>query len=129
MEYLADTVTIIRHFSGAGRIGSLAREILSRVDEGEHRLHISIISMVEILYLSEKRRIKINLKEALDVVQGSSNYTLVDLNSRILQTAEQINFPEIFDRLILATAQYLKVPLITSDRKIRAGNLVESIWT
>ena len=85
--------------------------------------------MVEILYLSEKRRIKINLKEALDVVQGSSNYTLVDLNSRILQTAEQINFPEIFDRLILATAQYLKVPLITSDRKIRAGNLVESIWT
>ncbi|MFH1490852.1 MAG: hypothetical protein ABII06_18265, partial [Pseudomonadota bacterium] len=76
-----DTVTIIRHFSGAGKIGSGAREILSGVDEGKHRLYISVISLVEILYLSEKRRIKINLEEALNMIQGSSNYTLVDVES------------------------------------------------
>jgi hypothetical protein len=31
MEYLADTVTIIRHFSGTGRIGRQAKSILEGV--------------------------------------------------------------------------------------------------
>ena len=56
MDCLADTVTIIRHFSGLGRIG----------------------------------------KEA---------------------------------RLIISTARYLGVPLITSDRAIRKARLVKTIWS
>ena len=59
MEYLADTVTIIRHFSGAGRIGRQAKSILEGVKKGEHHMFLSTVSLVEILYLSEKKRITI----------------------------------------------------------------------
>ncbi|MDO9567643.1 MAG: DUF3606 domain-containing protein [Candidatus Desulfaltia sp.] len=36
MDYLADTVTVIRHFSGVGRIGRKAKTILEGVEEGDH---------------------------------------------------------------------------------------------
>ena len=87
MNYLADTITIVRHFSGAGRIGRAARVVLEGVERGENDLFLSSISLVEILY------------------------------------------PEIFDRLIISTAQYLGVPLITSDQGIRESGFVETIWS
>lgn len=129
MDYLADTVTIIRHFSKAGRIGKSARNILDGVKEGDHRLYLSVISLVEILYLSEKKRISIKLEETMDLIDESDNYGLLDLSPTIVKIAENINFPDIFDRLIISAARYLNVPLITSDRAIRETDFVRTIWS
>ncbi|MBU0698544.1 MAG: PIN domain-containing protein [Proteobacteria bacterium] len=129
MDYLADTVTIIRHFSGAGRIGQAARLVLESVEKGENNLFLSSVSLVEILYLAEKKRIGINLNDALITIKKSSNYSIVDLTSNIISLATGIKYPEIFDRLIISTANYLNVPLITSDRGIRKSGLVETIWS
>ena len=49
MDYLADTVTIIRHFSGTGRIGRKAKTILEGIEEGDNHMFLSIVSLVEIL--------------------------------------------------------------------------------
>ncbi|MBL7180364.1 MAG: hypothetical protein ISS65_09175 [Desulfobacterales bacterium] len=76
MDYLADTVTIIRHFSGAGRIGQAARLVLESVEKGENNLFLSSVSLVEILYLAEKKRIGINLDDALITIKKSSNYSI-----------------------------------------------------
>jgi PIN domain nuclease of toxin-antitoxin system len=129
MNYLADTVTLIRHFSGTGRIGRKARTILEGVEEGDHHLFLSTVSLVEILYLSEKNRIMINLGESLDIIDDSANYSIVDLTTQIVKFAEKIDFPEIFDRLIMSTAQYFNVPILTSDRAIRESGLIEAIWS
>ena len=129
MDYLADTVTIIRHFSKLGRIGRKVRSILEGVEEGGHHLFLSTISLVEILYLSEKKRITVNLEESLDMIQESANYSIVDLTPPIVRLAEKIQYPEIFDRLIISTAQYLDVPLITSDKGIRESGIIETIWS
>lgn len=129
MDYLADTVTIIRHFSGTGRIGRKARTILEGVEKGDHHLFLSTVSLVEILYLSEKKRIMINLGESLDIIDDSANYSIVDLTTEIVKFAEKIDFPEIFDRLIISTARYLGVPILTSDRAIRSSGFVEAVWS
>jgi len=129
MDYLADTVTVIRHFSGVGRIGKKARSILEGVEEGDHHLFLSTISLVEILYLSEKNRIRINLGETLDIINDSANYSIADLTTEIVKSAEKIAFPDIFDRLIISTAKYFNAPILTSDRAIRTSGLVEAIWS
>jgi len=129
MDCLADTVTIIRHFSGLGRIGKEARLILEGVEKGDNHLFLSTISLVEILYLSEKKRIEIDLEGSLNTIRKSANYSIVDLTSSIVSLASSINFPDIFDRLIISTARYLGVPLITSDRAIRKARLVKTIWS
>lgn len=38
MQYLADTVAIIRHFAGAGRIGKAAKLILQGADHGRNTI-------------------------------------------------------------------------------------------
>ncbi|MBW1706273.1 MAG: PIN domain-containing protein [Deltaproteobacteria bacterium] len=129
MDYLADTVTIIRHFSKAGKIGRQARNILEGIEMGDHHMFLSIISLVEILYLSEKKRITINLEESLDMIDVSANYSIVDLTPDIVKLAEKIDFPEIFDRLIISTAKYLNAPILTSDRAIRSSGFVEAVWS
>ncbi|MBW2066115.1 MAG: PIN domain-containing protein [Deltaproteobacteria bacterium] len=129
MDYLADTVTIIRHFSGAGRIGKEARLVLEGVEKGESHLFLSTVLLVEILYLAEKKRIGINLQDSLSTIGGSKNYSVVDLTSSIVSLAAGIKYPEIFDRLIISTAKYLDVPLITSDRTIMKTGLIKTIWS
>ena len=70
MDCLADTVMIIRHFSEAGKIGRKAYELISGVERGQHHCYVSTISLVEILYLSEKNRIPIFGKPILMDLTG-----------------------------------------------------------
>ena len=51
MEYLADTVAIIRHFARTGVIGKKAKQILRDADAGKNTIYVSVISIVEIMYL------------------------------------------------------------------------------
>ena len=107
MQFLLDTVALVRHFSGKGKIGKKAAHILETLDESDNSLIISVISLMEVMYLAEKNRININLQETLDMIESSAKYTIIDLTPEILQVAENINFYELHDRLILATAKWL----------------------
>jgi PIN domain nuclease of toxin-antitoxin system len=128
MDCLADTVMVIRHFSGAGKIGRRAYEFINGVERGEHHCYVSTISLLEILYLSEKNRIPIRLGSAMEKLNKSENYSIVDLTPEIVGIAERIEFPDIFDRLIMATAQYLGIPVLTSDKDITSKNVIKTIW-
>jgi PIN domain nuclease of toxin-antitoxin system len=128
MDYLADTVTVIRHFSKTGKIGKRAKVVLQEVPLGRHRIYISAVSLVEIMYLAQKHRIGIDLSETLDTINNSTNYFLVDLTPEIVVVAETVEFYEIFDRLIVATAKFLNIPILTSDEKIKNIPGLEVVW-
>lgn len=80
MEYLADTVAIIRHFSRTGKIGKKALEILKDADAGINTIWISTVSLAEIMYLAERKRIDLILEKFLDTIDNLLNYKIVDLN-------------------------------------------------
>jgi PIN domain nuclease of toxin-antitoxin system len=126
MEYLLDTVTLIRHFTGSGKIGKTASQILS--SSSEHKFLISVVSLMEILYLSEKNRIEINLEETLDKINSSSLYSVIDLTPQILEMAQSVKFYELHDRLILSTAKWLGIPVISSDEEFETVDNMEIIW-
>jgi len=125
MQYLLDTVTVIRHFSDSGKIGKKAKKILN---SSQNLFFISVISLMEILYLSEKRRININLRETLYKIEQSSLYTIIDLTPDILKEAEWLNFPDLHDRLILSSAKWLGIPIISSDKQFRKLKTIEVVW-
>ena len=130
MEYLADTVAIIRFVSKSGSIGARALTILKDADSASTTIIISVMSLVEVLYLSEKSRVKLKLSDLMNRIKNHNNYRIIDLDTNILQTAEKISSKnlELHDRLIVATAVYLKVPILTSDKIIRESKLTETIW-
>lgn len=128
MHYLLDTVTIIRHFSGQGRLGRNATLILSNIEQSNDVFMISVISLMEIMYLAEKNRITLDLSITLERLARSSAYQIINLTPVILQVAQQISFPELHDRLIIATAQWLEIPIISSDSKFSHVPGVTVVW-
>lgn len=98
-------------------------------DEGnEDELIVSVISLMEVMYLAEKERIDIGLSETLDDIRASSKYSIANLTPEILVVAETIAFYELHDRLILATAKWLDISVISSDERFGPVEGVEVVW-
>ncbi len=83
---------------------------------------------MEILYLSEKHRIHIDLDDTIKKIEKSSLYRIIDLTTEILLIASDIKFNEIHDRLILASAKWLDIPVISSDKKFNEIRDIQVIW-
>jgi predicted nucleic acid-binding protein len=128
MQYLLDTVALVRHFTGKGKIGQEASRILNAIEDSDDSLVVSVISLMEVMYLAEKNRIEISLAASLDVIESSSKYTIVDLSPDILRVAETVEFYELHDRLILATAKWLGIKIISSDSAFSTVAGIEVVW-
>jgi len=84
---------------------------------------------MEILYSAEAKRITLNLAELIRVVQSSQNYTIVPVDANVVLAAALVtDVPELHDRMIVGTASYLGVPIITSDLVIGASRFVKVVW-
>lgn len=128
MQYLLDTVTVVRHFTGSGLIGMAAGKILDAAERRDDLLAISVVSLMEILYLSEKNRIALSLSDAIRQIDNSANYLIINLTPEILEVASSLNFYELHDRLILATAQWLGAPVLSSDQAFHTVPGIQVIW-
>ena len=127
MKYLLDTVVLVRHL---GDFGNIPQEISSILDNAkeENRFYISTSSLMEILYLTEKHRIKISLEKIINEIEESIYYSFVDLSPDIVQMAKKVKFYELHDRMILATAKYLDIPVISPDKKFIGLEGIEIVW-
>ncbi len=83
---------------------------------------------MEIMYLAEKNRIDIDLSETLKLIESSSKYAIIDLSPDILRAAETVKFSELHDRLVLATAKWLGVIVISSDSAFKKVEGIKVIW-
>ena len=129
MYYLADTVALVRHLRGGRGLGRQGRTILREADQGHHTIAISGITLMEILYLSERRRIPVGLTTLDNFLAHSSNYAVVPVGFEVVKAAAAIDdIPELHDRLIAGTAAWLGVPILTNDPVMMASQHVQTIW-
>jgi PIN domain nuclease of toxin-antitoxin system len=128
VEYLLDTNAIVRHFAQISKLGKKAKKIISQAEKDQHQLYVSIISLMEIMYLSEKKRIPLTLDEIINDLNKKECYSIVEFDVEILKKAASFHFYELHDRLILATAMVLGMPIISSDEKFDSVEDVEVIW-
>jgi PIN domain nuclease of toxin-antitoxin system len=128
MEYLLDTVTLIRYLSNTGKLPQKVKNIFDQADNGLCKFNISTISFMEILYLAERKKIPISLEEVVNKIRLSSIYKIINLSTEIVLTARSVDFYELHDRLILATAKYLDIPVISSDSKFKDVKGIKVTW-
>jgi PIN domain nuclease of toxin-antitoxin system len=109
--------------------GPQAARVLQEADAGQHRVFISAITLMEVLYLSEAKRVQVRLDELIEFVMGSANYEIVPVNADVvLASAGVDDVPELHDRILVGTAKWLGVPILTEDRVIRASRHIQTIW-
>lgn len=127
-----DTHTLVWWANGDDALSKKARMAIERELEGG-KIVVSAISAWEIAMLVERERLVLSMDvsswlstvSAIDAVQ----FMPVDVEIGV----KSVDLPGEFhkdpaDRMIVATARRLAVPLVTRDEKIRAYKHVKTIW-
>ncbi len=128
MEITLDTHSLLWYLDENlnNKLSKNAFEAIKNAEE-QGSIYISIITLVEILYLIEKGRINYSFEFILKTLEESEIYYLVPLDINILQEIENLKGLETHDRIILATAKTTKSTLISKDEIIR-NNYQETLW-
>ncbi|RLT44669.1 MAG: PIN domain-containing protein [Chloroflexi bacterium] len=131
-NYVTDTHGLVWYLTSDARLGREAKVIFAACERGEVLIFVPTISLVEIIYLQEKRKIPENLHAQFTLVINSDRFGLriADLTHEIAAALAQIPraaVPDMPDRIIAATALHLGVPLISRDRIIQLSE-VETVW-
>jgi PIN domain nuclease of toxin-antitoxin system len=132
-EYVTDTHALYWHLASDPRLSPSAREVFAQADAGLHRILIPGITLIEMVYLVEKQRLDAALVEraytSLDTVAGSYQVAPLDQHTaRALHDIPRRMIPDMPDRIIVATARQLGLPLITRDAAIRKARVVSVLW-
>lgn len=126
-----DTHTAIWYICEPGNLGKAAANAIEGAWSAGDYLYVSAISLVEIVYLEEKRRIPEGSMDAiLEVLTDENGFVIIPLDEAVAQAIRGIpraDVPDMPDRIITATAIHLNLPLVTRDGKIRSSN-VKTIW-
>jgi PIN domain nuclease of toxin-antitoxin system len=133
MAIVADTHAIIWYLVEPERLSQVALDALEGAIAAGEPVYISAISLIEICYLIEKRRIASDLLQRILVVLNEPDPSLIvvpiDLAISIaVQNIDRDTVPDMPDRIIAATALHLNLPLVTRDRKIQASQSIITIW-
>lgn len=132
MYAVADTHAVIWYLLADARLSANAHQALFNASETANPIGVPSICLVEIVYLTEKERIPKTALERLEqeIETSGSILTIIPTDGNIALSLKQVDrskVPELPDRIIAATAQYLDLPLITRDQKIQSAGL-KTIW-
>jgi PIN domain nuclease of toxin-antitoxin system len=129
---IADTHTAIWYLFSDPRIGELASAFIDdTIAKGDH-IGVSAVSIAEMVYLIEKRRIPANALNDLHAATADPKAVLrhVPLDENIAMKMAEVprqDLPDLPDRVIAATALFHSVPGLSRDGRIRSSQ-VQTIW-
>lgn len=132
MIAVADTHSIIWYLAGSEKLSAVALQEFESAKNLSETIGISSITVAEMVYLHEKRRIAADSLQSLITALSSRRSILeeVPLNNEIAMMMQQIpreQIPDLPDRIIAASALFLGIPVISRDRKIQASQ-IQTIW-
>lgn len=128
MEITLDTHSLIWYLDKT-LSKKLSKKALNTIKKAEKAgtIYIPAIVLVEILYLIEKGRINYNFDNLVNALEGNSSYRILPLDVSIVKELVVLKGLETHDRIILASAKAVNVPLVSKDEVIRK-NCESVIW-
>lgn len=125
---VVDTHALIWWVSDPARLSAQARAALDDTSV----VGVAAISCWEVAFLAERRRIAIDvpaldwLHEVITLPRVALFPLTIDVAAAAAKLRDPIRDPA--DRLIVATALQMRVPLVTADQKIIDSAAVTTIW-
>ncbi|MBC8461944.1 MAG: PIN domain-containing protein [Deltaproteobacteria bacterium] len=128
MDYLTDTHPLVWYFMEDERLSLKASNAFEETLK-EGLILVPTIVLAELMYIAQKGKTVLTFAETLTRLEMYENFEIVPLDVDVLKTADTISVDlEMHDRLIVATALFSGVPLITKDETIASAKVVETIW-
>lgn len=129
---IADTHALIWYLFEDRRLSRAAKHFMDNAAKNGEEIGFSAISVVEIVYLIEKNKIKPDTLERLLEATETNSAALVEVPvtgqiANKMRSVSRESIPDMPDRIIAATGLDLNVPIISRDGKIKVGKL-KTIW-
>jgi PIN domain nuclease of toxin-antitoxin system len=129
---VVDTHALLRYTGvGSGRLPVRVRRIFEAAEAGRGEIVIPILVAWETALLVEDGAIRLRPSFALwwDTLAQLPGFHIQPLDLEIIKAAYGLTvFPDPSDRLIVATARTLGLPLVSADARIAESGLVEIVW-
>lgn len=104
-------------------------EKFEQAEKGQIKIVVPAMVFAELAYLSQKKRIDTNLREAAEYLKKHPAITEAPLTISTVRQAFQIDdIPELHDRLIAATGKETSSPILTNDPDMCHSKHVSTIW-
>ena len=131
-DIVIDTHIAIWYFADATQLSKPAETAIDKT-ETNGIIFDSAITIVELIYLTEKGKIPPDVLDLLRVAldDPTTAFRLTETKREIADEVENIprrTVPEMPDRIISATALHQNLPLVTKDHKIQALQIIQTIW-
>lgn len=132
MIYVTDTHPLVFWASDRkGRLGKRARRIFHEVEVGKHSVIVPIVVLEETARLVEKKviRLAVPFRRWAEELDRSINFQVQPYTIEILfESVSLATIRDPADRAIVATARYLRCPLITADQILQDGKWLDTVW-
>ncbi len=129
MDFVTDTHALLWWFVDSQKISAKASAIFEECENGENVIFVPSIVIAEALSIFDRKRVSFNFRRLLKKIDGSDNFALVALDFPILQKMTTLkNIPELHDKIIVATAKHLNLPIITKDATLLNLKNIKTIW-
>ncbi len=127
-EFVADTMALVLRMRGRP-LGRRAMRLFDAAERGEAVVHVPAMVLAEILYLSEKKRIRVGIADVADYMARYPACREHPLNMAVIRSSARItDIRELHDRLIAGTAACLGLAIVTNDPAMHASDQVKAIW-
>ncbi len=132
MMLVADTHAALWYLWAPPLLSSIATEAMDEAVDSGQRIGLSSISLCEVVYLVERKRIRDDAFEILVEATQAADAPFEEIPLTIdvctaMADTRCATIRDMPDRIIAATAVSRTVPLVTKDRAIRESE-VTTIW-
>lgn len=128
MDYTTDAHSLIWYFTENPRLSKKALKAFEQTKE-EGSIIVPALVLAEVMFIARKGRTTLTFEQTLAKMEEYENFEAAPLDVNILKVADTIEVDlEMHDKLIVATALYLDIPLITRDEQIKQSGVVTTIW-
>jgi PIN domain nuclease of toxin-antitoxin system len=128
---VADTNALILYATRSPRLGARARRLLDATERRQALTYVPLPVVWELSVADRSGRIRLRqtVPEFFDDLFSNPAFLPFDLTLDQIYAAANLRFNrDPFDALIVAAAQSLELPLLTSDIPIRESGAVAIIW-
>ena len=129
---VADSHALVWFTRGSSKLSTTAAEAL-RAAEASEGVVVSVATLIDLWYVAQTTQ-GVSVTELADLrrlVGGTSAVSFYPVDTQVADACTGISrdlLRDPWDRLIVATALSLHLPLVTRDGPIRHSGLVETVW-
>lgn len=125
--YVLDTHVLIWYFIGSIRLHKKLKEKIDTTRNRGGRLLVPTIVLAEALDIAEKGRVEFDFDKMYRLIVEEPEFEIVGFGFEIFEETMNIKgIKEIHDRIIVATAKFYQVGVLTKDRIINDSGEVQT---